>query len=91
MKTNYSYQTSLPSYKENQTGKDIQKEFILKCIAKGHNNLKSLQNITGLPQSTVSGRISDLLVDEKVKYSDFVYFEGRKRKRIVLNFKSELF
>lgn len=84
--TNYSFATSLPAYQENPSGKKKQSEVLFSAIQSlgGISCLKQLANITGLPQSTVAGRINDLAEEGKVIYDGFVDFEGRKRKRIVI-------
>lgn len=83
MQTNYSYETSLKPYLENQSGKQIQAQKILEAIEKGCCTLIQLSRVVGLPQSTVSGRISDLLKLNKIVYKGVIEFEGRKRKKIV--------
>lgn len=84
--TNYSFSTSLPAYQENPSGKQKQSETLYSAIKSfgGVSCLKQLSNITGLPQSTVAGRISDCIKAGLVEYSDFVVFDGRKRKRIII-------
>ena len=84
--TNYSYETSAPAYYENQAGKQTQADNIYNAIRTfgGFSCLKQLESFTGLPQSTVAGRCNDLIRAEKIKYSGIVFYENRKRKRIVL-------
>lgn len=90
---NYSYQTSLPAYRDNPEGKLIQKERILEVIKTlgGSTCLKQLERIIGLPQSTLSGRANDLIKDGLIAHTGFVEFEGRKRKRFSLNTNLTLF
>jgi hypothetical protein len=84
MSRNYSYATSYPAFTDNQVCKRRQCDEILLFIAKGANSLLQLSQLTGLPQSTVSGRISDLLKENKVQYSGYTVYADRKRKRIVV-------
>jgi hypothetical protein len=39
--------------------------------------------VTGLPQSTVSGRVNDLKTEGKIDYPGYVVYKDRKRKRII--------
>lgn len=80
----YSHTTSLPAYLENQTGKQQQKERIMNIIPTDGTCLKELEELTGLPQSTIAGRINDLKDEKKVMYWGFTTYAGRMRKRIVL-------
>ena len=84
MKTNYSKSTSLPAYRDNESGKLFQREQIRDCIRRGQNNLLQISYALRLPQSTVSGRVNDLIAAGVAKYDGHVVFEGYKRKRIVL-------
>lgn len=79
--SNYSFDTSLPAYKGNQLGKDRQKDQLLKIFNElgGRATLKQVADKIGLPQSTVSGRINDLIGDkelmdtgEKVSYAGMI-------------------
>lgn len=88
--TNYSFETSLPAFKENQTQKRVQRENILRFIKKGADNLLQLSQITGIPQSTVSARMKELRKDQKADYLGYVVYENRKRKKIVAVVKKEL-
>src|SRR6478735_4843057 len=83
MSTNYSYATSYEPYKDNAAIKKRQADEILAFIARGGNNLLQLAQLTGLPQSTVSGRCNDLLKEGSIKYEGHVIYADRKRKRIV--------
>ena len=80
---NYSYNTSLPAYHDNAINKRRQAEEILRFINKGANNLLQLSELTGLPQSTIVGRVNDLKGDSKVEYTGFTIYKDRKRKKIV--------
>lgn len=92
MKTNYSPETSLPAYIENKEGKNLQKQIIYNAITSGASCLKSLEQITGLPQSTVAGRCNDLIKENLILYCGITYFENRKRKKIqIINGQLELF
>jgi ribosome-associated protein YbcJ (S4-like RNA binding protein) len=82
--TNYSFATSLEPYHEAPHLKRKQSEDILAFISKGANCLLQLAQLTGLPQSTVSGRCNDLVSEGKAKYNGFVIYENRKRKKIVV-------
>lgn len=78
----YSYATSLPAYQDNQQDKEIAKKKIIATIIEfgGKACLKQIADKIGLPQSTVSGRISDLREDRKVKDSGTkVKLDGRSR------------
>lgn len=82
--TNYSYETSLPAFHENAEGKEVQKDMIYSLIIQSEKTcLKTLEKLTGLPQSTIAGRINDLVKEEKVMYKDKGFIEGRLRKLIV--------
>lgn len=66
---NYSYSTSLPAYHESAINKRRQAEEIFRFITRGANNLLQLSEVTGLPQSTVAGRVNDLKGEGKVTYT----------------------
>ena len=84
MNPNYSYATSLPAYKENQTfNKRRQCDKILLFIKRGADNLLQLSELSGIPQAVVSARMSDLIEENKAKYEGHVIYDNRKRKRIV--------
>lgn len=78
----YSYATSKPAHEENQTGKQIQAARLLHLIGKGINTLKQLEQQSGLPQSTVAGRVNDLIAAGRVRYNGLTEYAGRKRKMI---------
>lgn len=82
MNTNYSYPTSLPPYLEDKTK---QRNKVLRVIKAGKKCIKAIAKATGIPDSTVAGRVNDLVKFGVVKYDDFTYFDNRKRKRIILN------
>ncbi len=82
--TNYSYSTSLPPYREAPESKKRQADEIFGFIKHGANNLLQLSELTALPQSTVSGRLNDLITEGKVKYEGFTVYADRKRKKIVV-------
>ena len=85
MSENYSFQTSLPAYKENKVNsKERQCEKVLNAIRSGANNLLQISDNTGILQAVVSARISDLINENKVQYLDFVTYKDRKRKKIEL-------
>lgn len=67
-KSNYSFKTSLPAYQEDQPNKEFQKKMILNYMKTlgGKATLKQLEVLTGLPQSTISGRMADLRKDKEV-------------------------
>lgn len=81
---NYSYDTSLPAYHDNPAEKRRQQDEMLRFIRKGANNLLQLSVLMGIPQSTASGRMSDLIKDGKAEYSGKVVYNGTQRKRIVI-------
>jgi len=84
MKTNYSLETSLPAYHANTQGKQAQAMMILQlCYTLPVITIKHLAQLTGLPDSTVSGRVNDLIEEGKLRYSDDkVKYLGYTRKRI---------
>lgn len=83
--SNYSFDTSLPAYKENQaTAKRTQCDKILALIRKGADNLLQLAELSGLPQSTVAARMNDLVEEKKAKYNSKVVYKNRLRKQIEL-------
>lgn len=85
-KTNYSFSTSLSPYIELQTSgqAQIQADLILGFIKSGACTIKELSEKTGLPSSTVSGRLSDLIKANKVSYSGHVTYRERLRKKIIV-------
>ena len=82
--SNYSFQTSLEPYREAPELKKRQADELFAFIRKGANNLLQLSELSGLPQSTVSGRVNDLVEENKIEYNGFTVFRDRKRKRIVV-------
>lgn len=85
MSTNYSFETSLPAYKENKVGaKERQCEKVLSSIRNGCNNLLQISEETGILQAIVSARCTDLIKENKIQYLDFVTYKDRKRKKIEL-------
>ena len=80
--SNYSYATSLPAYQEAPELKKRQADELMAFISKGANCLLQLADLSGLPQSTVSGRVNDLLREGKVQYHGHTIYRDRKRKRI---------
>jgi len=80
--SNYSYDTSLPAYKEAPELKKRQADELMAFIAKGANCLLQLSELSGLPQSTVSGRVNDLVTEGRVEYLGYTIYGDRKRKRI---------
>ena len=81
-KDGYSYATSLPAYQDNQINKEIQREIIFAAIKNGFLTLLQLSEKLKLPQSTVAGRVNDLIEANKVCYDGFVVYKNRKRKQI---------
>lgn len=82
--SNYSYHTSLEPYRENPSEKRKQADELYAFIRRGANNLLQLSELSGLPQSTVSGRCNDLIEEKRIEYKGYVVFNNRKRKKIVL-------
>jgi len=87
----YSYQTSLPAYHENKEGKDIQAQKIYAHILRLRETcIRQLAELTHLPDSTVSARLSDLREAGKVKWKvvddklELIHYKGRMRKKIIL-------
>lgn len=81
----YSWQTSLPAYREAPQSKQIQMQRIIALVVLGASCLKELAEKTGLPQSTVSGRANDAIQAGALKYDGFVIYGARKRKKLTLN------
>lgn len=76
-KSNYSYKTSLPAYLANAAGKDMQAKLILYVVKKYMKKKATLKGIQDrlriifnikLPQSTISGRVNDLVHSNKLAY-----------------------
>ena len=82
--TNYSFETSLPPYREAPELKRRQADELLLFIKRGANNLLQLSQLSGLPQSTVAGRCNDLKTEGKIDYAGHVIYADRKRKKIVM-------
>ena len=83
MTKNYSYQTSLPAYTDNISGKQIQQDKIVSIIRiKKETTLKELEELTGLPQSTISGRVNDGIEAKKLIYFGTIIYKNRLRKKI---------
>ncbi len=89
MSTNYSYETSLPAYHSNANEKKRQQDIIQglvteqgTCLKEIEHKLKQLYKIE-IPQSTISGRINDLMKEKKVMYFEKCFYDGCTRKRIV--------
>lgn len=81
--SNYSYETSLPAYQEDQQGKDAQAKRILAIMKSlgGKCTIKQIEELIHLPQSTVSGRMKDLREAEcVVDTGELTVYAGRKRK-----------
>jgi len=82
--SNYSFETSYQPYRENEAiNKQRQCDEVLKFVLHGANNLLQLSRLTGLPQSTISARVNDLIDENKVAYSGFTIYNNRKRKKII--------
>lgn len=79
----YSYGSSLPAYQE-KNNKELQKEIILTFIKNGYVTLLQLSEKIKLPQSTVAGRVNDLISEGKVFYNGLVEYKNRKRKHIFI-------
>ena len=87
--TNYSYETSLPAYHSNANDKKRQQDIIQSLVTEKGTCLKEIEirlwqlHKIRIPQSTISGRINDLIQQKKVMYMDKIDFAGCKRKRII--------
>lgn len=80
----YSYETSLPPYKENIAfNKKRQCDEVFDIIEKGGNNLLKISQVSGIPQAIVSARVNDLITDSRVKYEGHTVYNDRLRKKIV--------
>lgn len=82
--TNYSYETSLPAYRETPSEKAFQSSKVLESIKDGKSTLLEISEALGLAQSTVSGRVNDLIEEGTVKYDGFTNYKNRKRKNIIV-------
>ena len=81
----YSFETSLPAYEEGrETVKARQQEKILDIVMNGAKTIREIAKRTGLPDSTVAGRVNDLIKDQKLEYDGYAEYDGRKRKQIGL-------
>ena len=84
----YSHATSGVAYRSNPEKKLACKERLFLIIQRlKSTTLLELHEITGLPQSSVSGRIADLIQEGRVKYSsrqDYVFYKGQLRKKILV-------
>lgn len=85
-KTDYSYETSLPAHREDESGKQAQKDRILEEMKRLKDGvcLKQIEQFMHLPQSTCSGRMNDLKKDGKIKHDGFMEYEGRLRKKFII-------
>lgn len=82
--TKFSVATSLPAYREHSSVKAIQEARIIGLVSQGFDSLLDISEITGLPQSTVSGRANDAIKHGKLRYCGYVIYKNRKRKRLVM-------
>lgn len=81
--TNYSFETSLPAYKANSLNKQSQANKIFGYVKQlKSTTLKELEDLTGMPQSTIAGRVNDLIEDKKVHYNGKKKYKGMLRKII---------
>lgn len=81
---NYSYETSLPPYREAPELKRRQADEVLAIIKKGANNLLQVSQVSGIPQAIISARVNDLIHETRIAYSGFTVYNNRKRKKIIL-------
>jgi DNA-binding Lrp family transcriptional regulator len=88
LENNYSYETSLPAYHED---KKVQSRLVYVAIYNGVNSLLAISEHLNLPQSTVAGRVNDLIEEGKVRYDGFTVYKNRKRKKILVNEKQLTF
>jgi len=77
---NYSYKTSLPAYKSGN--KDVQATLVLNSAKSGAKSLLEISEAIKLPQSTVAGRVNELIDSKQLIYNGFVVYKNRKRKKI---------
>jgi DNA-binding MarR family transcriptional regulator len=84
-KTNYSFPTSGPAY-HDKTHRQYQRTMLLNLLIRmgGKSSLLELANESNLPESTVSGRINDLIKDGLVYYGAPIAYKGRKRKQVLI-------
>lgn len=82
--SNYSYATSLEPYRDNATEKKRQADELYQFIRRGANSLLQLAELSGLPQSTVSGRVNDLIFEKRIEYKGKTIYKNRERKKIVV-------
>lgn len=78
----YSYDTSLPAYRENQSEKARQLNRIVEIVKRGSTCIRKLAKETGLPDSTVAGRVNDAIKEGLIRYEGRIEYDGRKRKMI---------
>lgn len=86
-KTNYSFDTSLPALTENKSEKQQAKQRVYDAICNGANCLLKIHEVLKMPQSSVSGRVNELIEEGKVYYSDkenYIQYKNKLRKRIML-------
>jgi len=97
-KTNYSYGTSDIAYHSNKDGKQTDEEKVFHwCKTLPNPTIGEIADKTGIVDSTVAGRINDLITKGLVRYDETikddegniihegkVIYKGSKRKRIVI-------
>ena len=77
-------ETSREAYYENREAKGRMVKMVVEAVRNGSNCLKAIEKVTGLPQSSVAGRVNDAIQDKLLRYDGTVEFMGRRRKRIVV-------
>lgn len=81
--TNYSFETSLPAYLEDPKGKKKMQMKVVNMVRQGMQTIREIADALDMPDSSVSGRISDAMKDYQVKYDGKIVYAGRLRKKIV--------
>lgn len=84
-KTNYSFETSLPAFKDNLANNKIRQcDEVLSLIKRGAKCLLQISEISKIPQAVISARMSDLMKEGKAGYDGQIVFKDRLRKKIVV-------
>lgn len=83
----YSWDTSYPALKENPVGKALQAEKVYQVIKRlGETCLIQISEQIDMPQSSVAGRVNNLIDAGRVRYCDsdnYIFYKNRLRKKIV--------
>lgn len=85
-KTGYSYATSKPALESNKEGKETNLQRVWAAILNGACCLLEVCEVTGLPDKSVTGRISDLAKEGKIIYNsdNLIKYKNYNRKLIIV-------